>query len=441
MLRLVPRGRRRALALALLLVATANAALSPDQAVRVKSGADLQRLVDGTAEGDTLLLEAGEYHGPATVSRRVTISGQEAARIVGSGRGSVLTLQADGIVVEHLEIRGSGRNLATDDAGILVTGDSVRIIGVRLRNNLHGVYVRGGKGARLVGNHVIGLGAWDDPPPVVGAGVAEHEEGPHHAAPGVRALMGNGLHLWNADGALVENNHVQDVRDGIYVSHTHRAVFRQNRVHDSRYAIHYMYSSDNVVAGNELWDNVAGAALMFSRNLEVSSNILRDHAGFRAYGLLLQNVDGSLIEQNTLRANRAGLRLQNSSANRFNGNRVLGNLVGMTINSSSRDNVFTRNRVGPNLKQLELTGPTPPAQWSVDGVGNRWDGALPLDLTGDGISEWPHHVVDVMAGRAEDFPYVQLLIGSAGIRGLEWALSRAPVPGTRHITDPHPLTR
>lgn len=426
------------LVLALFLVAPADAGVPPDEAGRVAPGADLQRLVDGAAEGDTLKLEAGEYRGPVTVSRRVTIRGLGAAHIVGSGRGSVLALQADGIVVEHLEIRGSGRNLATDDAGILVTGDGVRITGVRLRDNLHGVYVRGGKGARLVGNHVIGLGARDGPRPVVG--VTGHEDG-HHAPPGAQALMGNGLHLWNADGALVEDNHVQHVRDGIYVAHTYRAAFRRNRVHDARYAIHYMYSSDNVVAGNELWDNVAGAALMFSRNLEVTGNILRDHAGFRAYGLLLQNVDGSVIEQNTLRGNRAGLRLQNSSANRFGGNRIFGNLVGMIINSSSRDNAFTRNRVGPNLKQLELTGPAPPAQWSVDGLGNRWDGALPLDLTGDGISEWPHHVVDVMAGRSEDFPYLQLLIGSPGIRGLEWALGRAPVPGTRHVTDPHPLTQ
>jgi nitrous oxidase accessory protein len=441
MLRIVPQRPRSALALALLLVALANPGAHPDDAVRVTSAAELQRLIDGAAEGDTLVLAAGEYRGPVTVSRRVTIRGPGAVRIVGSGHGSVLTLQADGIVVEHLEIRGSGRNLSTDDAGILVTGDSVRITGVRLRDNLHGVYVRGGKGARLVGNHVIGLGARDDPPPVVDAGVPWNEEGPHHAAPGARALMGNGLHLWNANGAFVENNHVQDVRDGIYVSHTHRAVFRRNRVHDSRYAIHYMYSSDNVVSGNELWGNVAGAALMFSRNLEVSDNIFRDHSGSRAYGLLLQNVDGSLIERNTLRANRAGLRMQNSSANRFSGNRVVGNLVGMTINSSSRDNVFTRNHVGPNLKQLVLTGPAPPSRWSVDRVGNRWHGALPLDLTGDGISEWPHHVVDVMAGRAEDSPHLQLLIGSPGIRVLEWALSRAPVPGMRHITDPHPLTR
>lgn len=428
-------------AIVLLFLAPPGAGVPPDRVVRVVAGADLQAVVDGATDGDTLLLAPGEHRGPVVVSRRLTIRGHGEAHIVGTGRGSVLALRADGIVVERLEVRGSGRNLATDDAGILVTGDSVRIANVGLRDNLHGVYVRGGKGVRLVGNHVIGLGASEDVPPATEAGAAHPGDGIHHAPARSQAGIGNGLHLWNADGAVVEGNHVRHVRDGIYVAHTYGASFRRNRVHDSRYAIHYMYSSDNVVSENELWDNVAGAALMFSRNLDVSSNILRDHAGFRAYGLLLQNVDGSIIRRNTLRGNRVGLRLQNSSANDFGDNRILGNLVGMTVNSSSRDNDFTRNRVGPNLKQLELTGPAPPARWSVDGVGNRWHGALPLDLTGDGIAEWPHHVVDLVAGRQEAFPYVQLLIGSPGIRALEWALSRAPVPGTRYVTDPHPLTR
>jgi nitrous oxidase accessory protein len=218
-------------------------------------------------------------------------------------------------------------------------------------------------------------------------------------------------------------------------------VFSGNRVHDCRYGIHYMYSSDNVVARNELYRNVAGPALMFSRNLEVSDNVLHDHGGMRAYGLLLQNVDASVIRRNEIRGNRVGMRLQNSSASDFYDNRIVGNLAGITLNSSSRDNTFTRNRIGPNLRQMELTGPVPPTRWSVDGIGNRWSGVLPMDLTGDGVSEWPHHEVDLMAERREAFPPAALLTGSLGIRAVEWALSRAPVPGMRYITDPHPLTR
>ena len=103
--------------------------------------------------------------------------------------------------------------------------------------------------------------------------------------------------------------------------------------------------------------------------------------------------------------------------------------------------MFTLNRFGYNLRQIELTGPAPPNAWSIDGQGNQWWGALPIDLDGDGISEFPHHEVDLMADRRERFPVVQLLTGSLGLRVLEWALTRVPPPGTRHITDPYPLLR
>jgi nitrous oxidase accessory protein len=429
---------RVASALVLLLLTQPATGAPAQRPLQIAAGADVQAAVDAAGDGDTLVLLAGMHRGPVRVSRAVTIRGQGAATIMGDGRGSVLLLEADGTVIENIEIRGSGRNLARDDAGILVTASRVRIAGVRLRENLHGIYVRGAEDVHLENNHVTGLGATLGAPE---RGGDVHHDDLHHAPPRVQALMGNGLHLWNADGAVVEGNHVEHVRDGIYVAHTYRAAFRRNRVHDSRYAIHYMYSSDNEVSGNELWGNVAGAALMFSRNLDVAANVFRDHRGFRAYGLLLQNVDGSVFRRNALRGNRAGVRLQNSSANRFEDNHVAANLVGMSLNSSSRDNIFTRNRLGPNVKQLALTGPVPPTQWSVGRAGNHWHGALALDLTGDGVSELPHHVVDLVADRREAFPLVQLLIGSPGIRGLEWALSRAPVPGARYVTDPYPLVR
>ncbi len=415
--------------------------LGAGAAIRVSPAEDLQAALGGAAPGATLVLAPGDHRGPVKVTRPVTLRGEAGARIVGNGAGSVVTVEAEGVVVEGLEILRSGRDLSGEDAGVLVLGDGAQLSNLRLVENLHGVYVRSAKRVRLERLQVVGLAATLPATRVTPPEAGQHHDGIHHDTPKTQALMGNGLHLFNAEAAVVSDNSIRHVRDGIYVAHTHRARFTGNRIHDARYAIHYMYSSDNEVSGNELWRNVAGAALMFSRNLEVADNLLRDHSGFRAYGLLLQNVDDSRFDRNVIRGNRVGLRLQNSSANGFRDNVVVGNVAGMTLNSSSRDNALTRNRFGPNLRQLELTGPTPPGQWSVGGVGNIWHRALPLDLTGDGVSEWPHHEVDLMADRRESFPYVQLLTGSLGVQAVEWALSRAPVPKMRFITDPHPLIR
>lgn len=409
--------------------------------VRVFPGDDLQYAIDSASENATLMLMPGDYRGPVVVSRPITLRANAGARIVGNGEGSVVTLQADGIRLEGIEIVGSGRNLSRDDAGVMVLGDDANITNVRLRDNLHGIYVRQAKNVELTDNDIQGLAATGDTSNVIGAEQARRADGVHHAPPGTRSLMGNGLHLFNANNARVVGNRIHHARDGIYVAHTRGAVFQANRIHESRYGIHYMYSSDNVIKANELWGNVAGPALMFSRNLEVVDNVMRDHSGLRAYGLLLQDIDASVIRGNEIRGNRVGMRLQHSSSNEFRNNRLFGNLAGATINSSSRDNILTRNSFGLNMRQIELTGPPPPTQWSFDGRGNRWYGSLPLDLTGDGVSQLPHHEVDLMAERREEFPHAQLLTGSIGIRVIEWALSRAPLPATRYITDPHPLAR
>lgn len=418
--------------------------------VRVTPDDPLQQVIVEAPEGTTIVLESGTHAGPITVSRTLTLRGREGARIQGQGHGSVVTLEAQDVRLKDFEVTDSGRDLSRDDAGVMVMGAGARITRLRLQGNLHGIYVRGAQDVILRDNEVVGLAALEELP------AAEPEADPHHAEamdhqgqedhahptpPGAQALMGNGIHLWNADGAVVEGNRVHHARDGIYVAHTNQAVFRDNHVGDSRYGIHYMYSDDNLLEGNELERNVAGAALMFSRRLDVRHNRIRDHSGFRAYGLLLQDVDASRIHDNRIRRSRVGIRLQSSNANELRGNRVAANVTGITLGAASRDNRFTRNHMGPNLRNVALTGPTPPAEWSVNGEGNRWSGALPLDLTGDGVSEWPHHEVDVLAERREAFPPVELLVGSVGLRALEWALGRSPIPGSRYITDPHPLAR
>ncbi|MCC6239895.1 MAG: right-handed parallel beta-helix repeat-containing protein [Phycisphaerales bacterium] len=407
----------------------------------VQPGQNLQAAIDAATDGSTLIVSSGSYDGPIVIKRAITVRGENDVKVVAPGHNSVLTLAGHGVTVENLVVTGSGRDLGKEDAGVLILGDNARVIRVESRLNLHGIYVRGAKNALIENCRIIGLAALEKPAVVAGAQAMLEADAMHYSSPSSQSLMGNGIHLWNASGAIIANNSIQQVRDGIYVAHTDNAIFRGNRIHDSRYGIHYMYSDDNLIQGNELWHNVAGAALMFSRNLMVRDNHLHDHSGFRAYGLLLQDLDNCTFRDNEVRSNLAGVRLQTCSSNVFEHNTIVGNLSGIILDSSSQDNAFTLNRIGPNLRQIELTGPPPPTEWSVNSKGNYWYNALPLDLSGRGVSAWPHHEVDLMAGRSEKFPVSQLLIGSMGIKTLEWALSQAPVPGMRYITDTHPLTR
>lgn len=61
---------------------------------------------------------------------------------------------------------------------------------------------------------------------------------------------GNGIHLFNTTGALIEGNDISKTRDAIYIETSNGNEIINNTMTDLRYGIHYMYSMDNLLEGN-----------------------------------------------------------------------------------------------------------------------------------------------------------------------------------------------
>ncbi|WP_419596764.1 right-handed parallel beta-helix repeat-containing protein, partial [Thiolapillus sp.] len=72
----------------------------------------LQLYVEITPEGGTLKPPPGEYSGPVVIRKRITLDG--------GGSGSILTIEADGVVVRGLHLSHSGDSHDQVDAGILI---------------------------------------------------------------------------------------------------------------------------------------------------------------------------------------------------------------------------------------------------------------------------------------------------------------------------------
>lgn len=403
----------------------------------VQPNQDLQAALNQAQAGDTVQLAPGVHKGPVTVDKPVTIRGSEAT-VDGQQNSSVFTVRADNVRLEDFTVRNSGRNRRQDDAGVLVTGDSTTIRNLTIRRSLHGIYLRESAGGTVADNTIVGLADQVSGSPDETSQSSTADQ--HHAAPGGRSRIGNGIHLWHCSSYTLRNNRVRKTRDGIYVSFTQQTDFRNNEVRKTRYGFHYMYSDNNLLRRNVLRDNVAGAALMYSRNLQIRQNQFRNHRGLRAFGLLLQDVDASTFRANHYSKNRLGISLQKSTSNRFIGETLRGNLSGIHLMTTASHNQFTQNRVGPNLRNIELSGQPPTTEWHRNGQGNRWFGSLTVDLDGDGVSALPHNEVDLLANQRGDNAYYHLFTASPGIRLVEWALSRAPLPDTPHITDPYPLS-
>lgn len=420
--------------------------------LRVTPGAAVQPVLEQAAEGDVVILPAGEYRGPVRIDRRLTVQGEAGAVVIGPGEGSVVTVLAPGAVVRGLTIRGSGTNLPALDSGIFVAKSAAGTVveGNRFEGNLYGIYLHGAEDSVARGNVIDGI-----------------REGRRNEA-------GNGVSVWNAPGAKVIDNEFRYGRDGIFVVASQRNLFIGNRFRDLRFAVHYMYTNDSVISGNVSTGNSVGFAVMYSHRLIVENNI---SDGDRDHGFLFNYANGSRIEGNAVygrlqsaerwlgAGNRgqagehgvpvsepassgsvSGMRLgpekcvfiYNANQNRFRGNRFEGCEIGIHFTAGSEGNEMSGNAFIRNRNQVKYVG-TRYLDWSKGGRGNYWSDNPAFDLNGDGLGDTAYRPNDLIDKVLWTAPQAKLLVNSPAVQVIRWAQAQFPALLPGGVVDSAPL--
>ncbi|MDH3402525.1 MAG: nitrous oxide reductase family maturation protein NosD [Acidobacteriota bacterium] len=372
---------------------------------------ELAAVLARAAAGDTLRLEPGIHPGPVRVDLPVRLQGSPGAILEGPGAGTVLTLTADGIAVSGLTVRGSGADLARDEAVILVAeARDVTVEGCRVEARAFGIYLEAGGGHHILGNEVVGDTALE------------------------MARRGNGIHLWNTEHNEIRGNRLVDVRDGVYLSFAHDNVIHANQGTGLRYGIHYMYSERNVLTENRFAEGTGGIALMFSMENRIEDNETVDN---REFGVLCQQIERSRLQGNRASGNGRGFYVENSAVNRFAGNRVEGNGVGVFLTAGSEQNVFTGNRFSGNLVQVfeDRAGAN---AFFDEGRGNLWSDYAGFDWNGDGVGETPYRLNTAAATLMARRPVARWFWMSPVLALLDWWDSRLATPAVDAF-DPFPL--
>ncbi len=411
---------------------------------------DLQSFADRAMPGDVVFLEAGEHEGPVTMDKAITLEGAPGAAVVGNGEGSVITVNAAGAVVRGLEVRGSGRNIDTLDAGVFLaqsaTGATVE--NNTITGNLYGIQIHGARDAMARGNRIVGL-----------------REGRTNEA-------GNGVSVWNAPGAKVIGNRISFGRDGIFANTSKKNEFRGNVFSNLRFAVHYMYTNEGVVTGNRSVGNNVGYAIMYSNKLEIRDNL---SDGDRDHGLLLNYANGAEITGNVVRgrlqpldrweaegqrggshgvpverdesaAQAGGMRLgpekcvfiYNANRNRFVGNWFEGCAIGIHFTAGSERNTMTGNAFIQNRNQVKYVG-TRHLDWSDGGRGNYWSDNPAFDLDGDGLGDTAYRPNDIVDRVLWTAPQAKLLVNSPAVQVIRWAQNQFPALLPGGVVDSHPL--
>ncbi len=377
---------------------------------------NLARAIASATAGDVLLLGRGTYEGGVVVDRRLTIRGNGNASVVGDGTGTVITVKAPDVAISGLLVTGSGSSHETLDSGIKLTkrAKNARIEDNTLRGNLHGIDVHGAANAVVSGNVIVGR---DD-----------HRMNDR----------GNGIYVWNAPGAVIEDNKVRLGRDGIFVNSSRNNIFRNNSFEELRFAVHYMYANDSEVSGNRSVGNHLGYAVMFSSRLLIEGN---QSIGDRDHGIMLNYANSAEIRNNIVRdGGKKCLFMYNANKNRLTGNHFEGCTIGIHFTAGSERNTLAGNAFIGNRTQVKYVG-SKNHEWSEDGRGNYWSDHAAFDVNGDGIADQTYRPNDLIDQVLWTQPAAKLLVGSPAIQLIRWAQREFPALLPGGVVDSAPLMR
>lgn len=332
------------------------------------SAAGLQALIDATPVGGTLRLAPGRHAGPVTITKALTLDGGGKARIVGSGRGTVLSVAANGVTLRGLRVSGSGESHDGVDAGILLEGDDHRVEDNVIEDVLFGIHLKQVNRSRIAGNRVTGK----------------------RLDVGMR---GDAIRLWYSRHNAIENNHFQRARDLTFANSPDNRI-AGNRFQDGRYGMHVIFSPRLLIENNRLADTGTGIIVLYSPDLVLRGNHVAHALTGGGGGIVFKESHDALVEGNEVLHCSVGLRVdappEAVGKLTVRNNRFAHNVIGLFFYGEEGGHRFTDNRFENNLTTVGISAPGAGSAnvWR----GNYWDDYQGFDRDQDGIGDTPHEV-------------------------------------------------
>lgn len=364
---------------------------------------------------DTILVQPGIYkEGNIIIDKTIYLKGINKPILDGQKKFEILSVKADGVVIEGFSLVHSGISAIDDYAGIkLYDCTNVEVRNNTLDDTYFGIYVQFGKNCKVIGNHLA-------------AYLKEEQQ------------SGNGIHCWKSNNILIDGNQITGHRDGIYLEFVSNSIIKNNiSIKNIRYGLHFMSSNANRYLSNQFINNGAGVAVMYSNQVQMFNNYFKENWGDAAYGLLLKDIRDSDIKGNHFDKNTCGIYMEAVTRVNVEHNAFSNNGWAMKIQANCMDvNVLNNNFMG-NSFDVGTNGNLVLNKFNR----NYWDKYEGYDINKDKIGDIPYRPVSMYSMIVEKNPPAMMLFRSFITALLDKTEKLIPSITPENLVDNFPLMK
>lgn len=375
----------------------------------------LKKAIELAKNNDSIFLKNGVYkEGNIILRKSITIIGEGSAVLDGENKYEILTISGTNITVKNIQFRNAGYSAMNDFAAVkLIDATNVLLEGNTMNSSYFAIHVSNTTYCTIRNNNISGN-------------------------PKSEQLTGNGIHLWKCNHALIENNHIQGHRDGIYFEFVTESTIQNNLSENNiRYGLHFMFSHSDHYINNTFKKNGAGVAVMYSKKVTMEGNHFEENWGSSAYGILLKEMTDGYISNNTFLKNTVGIYMEGSSRMEIEQNAFNNNGWAIKIQASCDDNNVHHNNFNGNSFDVATNGTMMLNKF----YNNYWDKYEGYDINKDGTGDVPYHPVSMYAMIVEQNPTTLILMRSFVVSLLDKAEKAIPSLTPVDLVDDRPVMK
>lgn len=311
----------------------------------------LQKLIDATEPGGTLLLEGRVYRGSMSITKPITIKGVEGTE-VHSLADTFIISEVENISLQNMVIQSEGIAILANDMKSLEVKD------VTIKDSAAGIQITNSENIVLQNVEIIGR--------------AGHFSTKNH-----------GVAIYDSKNVLVAGNSINQVMDGFYVENVEQINLTNNEIKNSRYAVHMMYSDHVQISKNKVTSNMTGFMVMIAKDVTIEDNVVMKNNSLNSLGVYTYDVENVHFANNELRENTIAMDIQNAKE------------MVVENNHFSANGTVLQVRRSPTLvvQNNEFHGNILSARTDKAGVilrSNFYDDYKGKDYDGDGIGDTPY---------------------------------------------------